>query len=137
MEIFIGWFLFSIVVGVAGSSRGRSGAGWFMLALIISPLFAGLLVLALPSLKATFRPDGMLGGQTPFRTMPNGEVEAMVQGAPVRFRNVAEMKLMLAPGASIVSTVPPARWTQVDPYAVLLWIIGALILWALVANWPS
>lgn len=45
---FIGfWVLLSIVVGVAASSRDRSGFGWFVLALLISPLIAGLLVLAL------------------------------------------------------------------------------------------
>src|SRR5947207_318976 len=49
MEILLGWILLSVVVGVAAAShRNRSGVGWFFLALLISPLFAGLLVLALP-----------------------------------------------------------------------------------------
>lgn len=46
MEFILLWFGFSIVVGVA-NKRDRSGAGWFFLALFISPLLAGLLVLAL------------------------------------------------------------------------------------------
>lgn len=49
MEIFIGYFVFSIVVGVAASSRGRSGFGWFILSLLISPLLTLILVLVLPN----------------------------------------------------------------------------------------
>ena len=119
------WFAFSLVVAVGANTRGRHGGGWFLLSLVISPLIAGLLLLALPrgskskapgdgiyfselgpngaarreARKAreqlqqdqragVFRPDGMLG-QTPFRTLPNGEVEAMLQGGPVRFRTIA------------------------------------------------
>jgi hypothetical protein len=102
------WFLLAIVVGVAASVRGRNGFGWFLLAAVLSPLIAGLLVLALPRPSAVFRPDGMLG-QTPFRQLPNGQVEAMLQGAPVRFRNIAEMQMMVDPGASIVSSAPPPK----------------------------
>ena len=42
------WLMFTIIVGVAANTRGRSGVGWFLLAALISPLIAGLLVLALP-----------------------------------------------------------------------------------------
>lgn len=49
MEWFILWVGLAIVVGVAANKRRRSGIGWFLLALLISPLIAGLLVLALGS----------------------------------------------------------------------------------------
>lgn len=110
MSIVFFWFVFAIIVGVAANSRGRSGFGWFLLSVLLSPLLAGLLVLALPSLNAStggaFRPDGMLG-QIPFRKLPNGEVEALIQGSPVRFRNVAEMKVMADPTATIVTVIQP------------------------------
>jgi predicted permease len=49
MEVLlIFWIGFSLVVAVAANTRGRNGLGWFLLALIISPLLAGLFVLALP-----------------------------------------------------------------------------------------
>jgi len=51
MEIFIFWFFFAIVVGVAASARGRSGFGWFILAVFISPLLAVILLALFPSLK--------------------------------------------------------------------------------------
>jgi len=48
MEIFLGWLVFSVVVGVAASSRGRSGIGWFLISAILSPLIGMVLVLVLP-----------------------------------------------------------------------------------------
>jgi hypothetical protein len=51
VTLILGWVFLAIVVGVAASSRSRDGTGWFFLAVIISPLFAGLLLLALPSKK--------------------------------------------------------------------------------------
>lgn len=51
MELAVFWVLASIVVGVIAKSRGRVGFAWFVLALVITPLLAGILVLAL-------KPDG-------------------------------------------------------------------------------
>ena len=48
MEWALLWLGLAIVVGVAANTRGRSGPAWLLLAVIISPLLAGLLVLALP-----------------------------------------------------------------------------------------
>jgi hypothetical protein len=48
--ILFSWVMLSIVVGVAADSRGRNPA-WFLLALMISPLLAAPLLLALPHLK--------------------------------------------------------------------------------------
>jgi hypothetical protein len=48
MEIAIGtWLVFCIVVAIAANARGRSGIGWFLLSLLISPLFGLILVLVL------------------------------------------------------------------------------------------
>jgi hypothetical protein len=48
----VAYFALAIVVGVAAQHRrGRSGFGWFLLALLISPLIAGLLVLALRTIE--------------------------------------------------------------------------------------
>jgi hypothetical protein len=41
------WIGFAIIVGVAANNRGRSGIGWAFLAILISPILAGLLLLAL------------------------------------------------------------------------------------------
>lgn len=51
MEIAIAWFLFACVVGFAAAQKGRSGALWFLFALVLSPLIVGLFLLVAPSLK--------------------------------------------------------------------------------------
>ena len=48
--VLFSWVMLSMVIGVAAASRGRTPA-WLLLALVISPLLARLLLLALPSLK--------------------------------------------------------------------------------------
>ncbi len=42
------WFVLAFVIGVAAERRGRSGFGWFLLALLLSPLIAGILLAVFP-----------------------------------------------------------------------------------------
>lgn len=51
MEILIFWLSLAFVVAIAASSRGRSGAGWFIISAIFSPLIGLILVLVLPNLR--------------------------------------------------------------------------------------
>lgn len=88
------WIGFAIAVAVAANTRGRDSAGWFFLSLLISPLIAGLIVLALPSLAATavenaarpFIPEAVMDG-IPYRVMRDGRVEAMLPGGRAVFQN--------------------------------------------------
>ncbi len=48
--VLFSWVMLSMVVGVAAASSGRNSA-WLLLALVISPLLASLLLLARPNLK--------------------------------------------------------------------------------------
>jgi hypothetical protein len=50
MEIFLGWFVLSVVVGIIAAAKDRSGFGYFLLSLVLSPLVGGLLAICLPSL---------------------------------------------------------------------------------------
>ena len=43
--IWILWILFSIFVGIAASGRGRSGFGYFLLSLLLSPIIGLIIVL--------------------------------------------------------------------------------------------
>lgn len=52
MEVFVGWFLFSLVVAGIAVSRGRSGFGWFVLSLLLSPLICGIALFVMPDEKA-------------------------------------------------------------------------------------
>jgi hypothetical protein len=118
MEIFIGWLIFAIVVAVAANARGRSGVGWFVLSVLLSPLVGLILVLVLPNLRQEqlllgnraeaplprasiggrvdrvtvdrtprpFEPDGVFAG-FPYRVANDGSIEAIMQGARVKFRD--------------------------------------------------
>jgi hypothetical protein len=50
MEWFFFWLLFSIVVGIIAANRGRSGFGWFVLSMVISPLLGVILVALIPAI---------------------------------------------------------------------------------------
>ena len=105
--IFI-YLMLCVVVGVAANTRGRSGLGWFVLALVISPLVSGLLVLALPRIEADqfsytavleppsvrtkqFVSEGVLKG-IPYRSLPNGRVEAAMAAGFVIFPSWEQFK---------------------------------------------
>ena len=47
MELIFFWLIFAILVGMLAGKRGRSGFGWFLVAAVISPLLAVLLLLVL------------------------------------------------------------------------------------------
>jgi hypothetical protein len=46
------WCGFAAAVGILAGNKGRNGFGWFVLALIISPLLAGILALAVSDLAS-------------------------------------------------------------------------------------
>lgn len=57
MGVAVLWAIFAIVIAVGASSRGRSGFGWFILACVISPLIAGILLLLLPARNTALQID--------------------------------------------------------------------------------
>ncbi len=57
MEYGLLWFGLAFVVAVYAARRGRSGSGWFILSVLISPLLAGLLCLAVGPKKTDEGPS--------------------------------------------------------------------------------
>ena len=55
MEVFLFWFFFSVIVGIYAGNKGRSGIGFFLLSLIISPLL-GILFAMVAKAKNTNEP---------------------------------------------------------------------------------
>jgi hypothetical protein len=51
MGIAAFWFLGAVVIGIVANGRGRSGFGYFVIGLLLTPILAAILVLGLPSLK--------------------------------------------------------------------------------------
>ena len=48
-ELLILWLIFAAIVGAAASARGRSGFGWALLAVLMSPVLALILLVVLPN----------------------------------------------------------------------------------------
>jgi len=60
MAIFLLWILFSALVAAYASKKGRSGAGFFFLALFLSPVIAFIVALASkPDREAAARKSGL------------------------------------------------------------------------------
>jgi hypothetical protein len=53
MWILLCWIIFSFCVAFLAEKRGRSAGGFFFLAIFISPLIAGIIVLCIEDLRAT------------------------------------------------------------------------------------
>lgn len=51
MGTVIGWFVLSVLVGFIAESRGRSGPGFFILSVLLSPLIGLIVVLIVRNLK--------------------------------------------------------------------------------------
>lgn len=65
MEWIVGWVVLAIVVAFVAPIRGRSGFGWFLVALLLSPVIALLLLIVLPDLKGEIAERGR-SRQCPF-----------------------------------------------------------------------
>ena len=48
MKILFLWIVLAVFVGIAADRRGRGSLPWFALALVVSPLLAGVVLLVLP-----------------------------------------------------------------------------------------
>lgn len=108
MEIVFFWIVFAVIVGVGANTRGRDPVGWVLLAIVISPVLAGLLLLALPRragpiaavaappgpVPDVFEPESVYGG-VPYRTSPDGSIDALMQGARVRFASADAFKRLV------------------------------------------
>lgn len=103
MEFFLLWFGLAVVTGIVAGSKGRSGFGWFLLALLISGLLALILVALLPSLKPTVVHVHDAGGRVDNGMMKSCPrcAEAVKAAARVCRYCGYEFALIEAPNASL------------------------------------
>jgi hypothetical protein len=64
MWLLVLWVVFAVMVGAAAAQRGRSGLGWFLLAVFISPLLAGILLAIFPDLRTRELLQGIRNART-------------------------------------------------------------------------
>jgi hypothetical protein len=72
MIIIVCWFVLATIVGAAAGRRGRSRFGWFVLALILSPL-AGVLLAILPDLRTHEMPKRIANANAAVRLVDDRE----------------------------------------------------------------
>ncbi len=65
------WLVGTMVVAIIANNRARSGFGWFLLSILISPLFAGILVLALGHVKSNLPVPAQQKGTRNERACPH------------------------------------------------------------------
>lgn len=49
MGLFFGWMLLAVLVGFFADSRGRSGFGFFLVSMLLSPIIGLVIVLVMPN----------------------------------------------------------------------------------------
>ena len=123
MSFLIGWIAFSAVVSVGANTRGRSGGGWFLLSLVISPLLAGLFLLASPRIVKQ---------KDPFADIATlAMIEATPEGSRSR-QLLAEHEASLAARKPAPLKYKPAKtnWVEVSvilgAFAVLCLLIAGI-----------
>jgi hypothetical protein len=107
--VVIAWVVLALAVAYGATHRGRLAFDWFVLAIVISPPIAAILLYLRPvyiplgvvdrpatpgspiPISDPFLPDDHWLG-VPYRTLTGGYVDAMFRGGIVRFRDINQMK---------------------------------------------
>jgi hypothetical protein len=63
MEIFILWLFLSIVAGIIASNKGRSGFGFFLLSVLLSPLIGIIAALVAGENRANVEEKKIASGE--------------------------------------------------------------------------
>ena len=71
--IIIAWLVLAAVIGAMASNRGRSGFGWFLLAIVTSPILAALFLAAAGDLRSRGSPSAA-PSRAPPPTMRRAEI---------------------------------------------------------------
>jgi len=112
------WLALAVIVAVGANTRGRNSVIWFLLAVILSPLIGGLLLLAMPRInqpigergpdhlnEGAFDPHGIYAGM-PYRLTADGDILALTAGGPVRFQSIEQALASSDPRLNLRSNDP-------------------------------
>lgn len=62
MFMFLGWLILAILVGVYANTKGRSGLGFFLLAVVFSPLIGFIIALVISPVKGVIEANAIQSG---------------------------------------------------------------------------
>ncbi|WP_297896386.1 hypothetical protein [Shewanella sp.] len=63
MFMFLGWLILAILVGVYANTKGRSGLGFFLLAVVFSPLIGFIIALVISPVKGVIEANAIQSGE--------------------------------------------------------------------------
>lgn len=133
MVIFLFWIGLSVAIGAGADGRGRSGFGWFLLSLFISPLIAFIALILLPSLAASPLPVQVVaaGPESDAKVCPKCAETVKAAATVCRFCRYEFPELMPAAAAQVASAPATAAETvdQGDGVGLALAVaLGVLVL---------
>lgn len=107
MDFFIAWIVVAIIVGVVANSRGRSGFGWFVLAVVVSPVIAFLLVIVLPrrNMSRSAAGGAIMGESVPTQSFTFGRAVVIV---------LALIAAFIVAGIAVAMGIVAPDWRGVD-----------------------
>jgi hypothetical protein len=111
--IFVFWLLCAVGVGAIASSKGRSGVGWFFLAVIISPLIALIIVAVIGQPVPVLSADRTYFG-VPYEERRSGEVFAMIDGGRMRFKGIREFITMMEERNAVATKTTPPKLADIQ-----------------------
>lgn len=94
MEFFLAWIVLAPLVGLFASSRGRSGLGYFLLALLLSPLLAFIVLLVTKDLNQVAQEEAARRAEAEKREHLRHEVHE--RNFPERVSSLADALMKLA-----------------------------------------
>lgn len=118
VEIVIVWLLFAAGVAWLASARGRSGAGWFLLAFLFSPLLSVVVLACLRDLKA----DGQAAARDAVYAQAGGDRVKCPECAELVLREARKCKhcgaALVASGGVLFARVEEARPSAARPLRI-------------------
>jgi hypothetical protein len=119
--VILVFFIGAIFVGAAAGARGRSGFGWFLLSLFVTPFLTVLLVLCLPNLAAIAR--------------QKAQHDELLQALRAASAGVPVPDVIDVAHRDVSPPPPPATSIKMDAVGVVVMVgllVGfvALIIWA-------
>lgn len=109
MLFVILWIVLAVVVGWAASQKGRSGGGFFLMSLLLSPLVGLLVLIAVPARTAAAAAPAVATNAPPTATPSIGKYVLVGGGLSILLYVLANSEQKQPPSAPAVSTTssPP------------------------------
>lgn len=130
LEIGVFWLFLAGLVGWAATTKGKNGLTWFLLALLISPLIAGIIVMVSPAAAKAGPPAAVVGVADEL-----GKLATLRDNGTITPEEFERQRTLLLGSPAEVA---PASGTGPSPVlivvVVLVLVFGAVVAWQMMQN---